>query len=353
MFELGVKVVLSLIVLGGVINFAGLHTWIERKQSAVMQDRLGANRADIFGLTLFGLFHPIADAIKMFTKEDHIPAGGDKFLHTLAPCLSVFFGLIAFATIPFGNVIHIGDRVITLQVADVNIGLLYIFAIMSLSIYGVFLAGFSSNNNYAYLGSLRAAAQMLSYEIAIGISLIGLIMIYGTVDLSELVRKQGDLLIGFIPSWGIITQPIAFFIFFICGIAATKRIPFDAPEGESEIIGYFVEYSGMKFGMFMFADFIETILIACLTTTLFLGGWQIPFISPDAPYSLGLSLLQVGAFSTKVIILAWLLMTIRWTLPRFRYDQLLKLGWKYLFPISVLNLFATALFLLIKDTLWP
>lgn len=346
MIEWLIKTALAFLVLFGVLNFAGLHAWIERKQSAIMQDRIGANRASIFGLRLWGLFHPLADAIKMFTKEDFVPESADRILHALAPFLALFFAFVAFAAIPFGDVLRLGGREISLQVADVNVGLLYIFAMMSMGVYGVVLAGFSSNSNYAFLGGLRASSQMLSYEIAMGVSLIGLVMIYGTVDLQEMVRRQGRLLFGFLPAWGFILQPMAFFIFVTAGLAETKRIPFDIPEGESEIIGYFVEYSGMKFGMFMFADFIETILIACLTTTLFFGGWQVPFLPQPESYSHGYAFLQVLSFSLKVVFFAWLFMTIRWTLPRFRYDQLMRLGWKCMFPLSIANIFVTAVVLL-------
>ena len=346
--EILIKAVLAFIVLFSVLSFAGLHAWIERKQSAVMQDRIGANRASIFGFTLLGLFHPIADAIKLFMKEDFIPEGANKILHTLAPCLSLIFAFAAFASIPFGDTLKIGGHNITLQIANINVGLLYVLAMMSLGVYGVVLAGFSSNSNYAFLGGLRAASQMLSYEIAMGVSLIGLIMVYGTVDLQEIVRRQGEFRLFGLQAWGILTQPLAFFIFLTAGIAETKRIPFDMPEGESEIVGYFVEYSGMKFGMYMFADFIETILIACLTATLFFGGWQVPFMHAPAAYSLGFALLQVISFVVKVVFFAWLFMTIRWTLPRFRYDQLLSLGWKAMFPLSLANILVTALILLIR-----
>lgn len=347
-----IKLALAGIVFFGVLNLAGLHTWVERKQSALMQDRIGANRASILGIRLFGLFHPLADAIKMFTKEDFIPAAGDRFLHTLAPFLSVFFALVAFAGIPFGDRLMIGGQVIDLQVAKIDVAILYIFAMLSLGVYGVILAGFASRNNYALLGSLRASAQMLSYEIALGISIVGLVMIFGTLDLQELVRGQGKMLFGWIPMWGIVLQPIAFFVFVTAALAETKRVPFDLPEGESEIIGYFVEYSGMKFGMFFLTDFVETIMVACLATTLFFGGWQVPFLSPDGfhfPWGafwpinpLAYVLLGVASFSMKVIAFCWFFMAIRWTLPRFRYDQLMFLGWKVLFPISVANVMVTA-----------
>jgi NADH-quinone oxidoreductase subunit H len=351
--DLVIKLVLAGVMFFGVLNLAGLHTWIERKQSAVIQDRIGANRADIFGFRILGLFHPLADAVKMFTKEDIVPSGADRVLHTLAPFFSVFFALAAFAGIPFGDHVVWGERVIELQVAHIDVALLYIFAMLSLGVYGVILAGFASRNNYALLGGLRATAQMISYEIALGIAIVGVILVYGTIDLQEIVRGQGRYLFGWIPFWGIVAQPVAFFVFMAAALAETKRVPFDMPEGESEIIGYFVEYSGMKFGMFFLADFLETILVACLTTTLFLGGWQVPYLLPDgfhfpwggtiALSSWTYALLGVLSFSIKVLVFCWLFMQIRWTLPRFRYDQLMRLGWLGLFPISVVNVFVTAL----------
>ena len=351
-----IKLVLAGLVFFGVLNFAGFHTWVERKQSALIQDRIGANRADIFGFRLLGIFHGIADAVKMFTKEDIVPAGADKTLHTLAPVFSVFFALVAFAAIPFGDRLILGEgRVIELQVAKIDAALLYIFAMLSLGVYGVILAGFASRNNYAIMGGLRATAQMISYEIALGISIIGVIMVYGTMDLAELVRAQGQMIGGWIPLWGIVTQPVAFVIFVTAALAETKRLPFDLPEAEPEIIGYFVEYSGMKFGMFFLTDFLETIMVACLATTLFFGGWQVPYLMPDGfhfPWGAALLvsnwvyvLLGMLSFSIKVVIFCWVFMQIRWTLPRFRYDQLMSLGWKGLFPISVANVAVTAVVL--------
>jgi NADH-quinone oxidoreductase subunit H len=352
MIDLAVKLLLAAIVYFAVLNVAALHTWLERKQSAIIQDRIGANRASIFGWRLMGLFHPLADAIKMFTKEDVVPAGADKVLHTLAPFFSVFFALVAFAAVPFGDRLLIGDHVIELQIAKIDVALLYIFAMLSLGVYGVILAGFASRNNYALLGGLRATAQMISYEIALGIAIVGVIMIYGTMDLQELVRGQGANLGGWIPRWGIVVQPVAFLVFVTAALAETRRVPFDLPEGESEIIGYFVEYSGMKFGMFFLADFLETIMVACLATTLFFGGWQVPYLMPDGfhfPWGATLPVSQwpyvligVISFSIKVLVFCWLFMQLRWTLPRFRYDQLMRLGWLGLFPISVANVLVTA-----------
>ena len=352
MIDLAVKLTLAAVMFFGVLNLAALHTWLERKQSAIIQDRIGANRASIMGWRLMGLFHPLADSIKMFTKEDIVPAGADRILHTLAPAFSVFFALVAFAGIPFGDRLVVDGRIIELQIARIDAALLYVFAMLSLGVYGVILAGFASRNNYALLGGLRATAQMISYEIALGIAIIGLIMVYGTMDLQEIVRGQGKYFGGWIPLWGIVFQPVAFFIFLTAALAETKRVPFDLPEGESEIIGYFVEYSGMKFGMFFLADFLETILVACLATTLFFGGWQVPYLTPDGfhfPWgtTIGVSqwiyvLLGVASFSIKVVVFCVLFMQIRWTLPRFRYDQLMRLGWLGLFPIAVVNALVTA-----------
>ncbi len=269
--------------------------------------------------------------------------------------------MVAFAGIPFGDHLMLGGRMIELQVAKVDIGLLYIFAMLSLGVYGVILAGYASRSNYALLGAMRASAQMISYEIALGAAIAGVVMIYGTLDMQEMVRAQGGNFGNYIPfvgkwipAWGFFMQPVAFFIFLTAALAETKRTPFDLPEGESEIIGYFVEYSGMKFGMFFLTDFIETILVACLATTLFFGGWQIPGLSVAGFNFFGhlvavnpivYALLGVMSFTVKVLIFCWLFMAIRWTLPRFRYDQLMRLGWQYLFPISIANVVITGLIL--------
>jgi NADH-quinone oxidoreductase subunit H len=352
-----IKLVLAGIVFFAALNLAGFHTWVERKQSALIQDRIGANRAGIFGFRMFGMFHGMADVVKMFGKEDIIPAGADKTLHTLAPFFSVFFALAAFAAIPFGDRLILGDRVIELQVAKIDVALLYIFAMLSLEAYGVILAGFASRNNYAMLGGLRATAQMISYEIALGIAILGVVMVYGTMDLGDLVRAQGQMIGGWLPLWGIVTQPVAFVVFLTAALAETKRLPFDLPEGESEIVGYFVEYSGMKFGMFYLTDFLETIVVASLSTTLFFGGWQVPYLMPDGfhfPWGGELPVphlvyvfLGVASFSIKGLIFCFVFMQLRWTLPRFRYDQLMSLGWKGLFPISVVNVVVTAVVLVL------
>ena len=344
-----------------VLNLGGILTWVERKQSAIMQDRIGANRASIFGIRAMGLLHPLADAVKMLTKEDFMPTHADRLLFTLAPFVSVFFALAAFASIPFGDTLTVAGRTIELQAVTLNVGILYVLAMLSLGVYGLMMAGWASANNYALLGGQRAAALMISAEIAIGASLMGVVMVYGSLNMQDITRAQGQPLLpqlfgSWIPAWGILTQPLAFVIFLTAGIAATKRIPFDMPEGESEIIGYFVEYSGMKFGMFAMADFLETVVIAGMSTALFLGGWQIPYLQSGGfafPWgqsvalpALVVTVLQVGAFLTKVVMMIWFLMLVRWTLPRFRYDQAMRLGWLGLFPLCILNLVVTAIVLL-------
>ena len=353
MSDIFIKFILASGTIFIMFNIAGLLTWVERKQSAVMQDRIGANRASILGFKAMGLFHAIADVLKMLSKEEFIPAGANKFLFNLAPYLSVVFALVGFAAIPIGNQLIVGERVIELQAANINIALLYIFAMMSMGIYGVVLAGFSSNNNYAFLGGMRGAAQMIAYEITMGAAIMGVIMVYNTLDLQLLVRAQGVYLFnGWLPKWGFFVQPLAFILFLTAATAETKRTPFDLPEGESEIIGYFVEYSGMKFGMFFMADLVETVLVAALMTTLFFGGWQVPYLFPDgfhfpwggqvALSSLPVVALGVLAFFIKLSFFIWLLMAVRWTLPRFRYDQLMHLGWKVLLPASLVNIAVTA-----------
>jgi NADH-quinone oxidoreductase subunit H len=347
----------AIFLISCVLTMTSLLTWMERKQSAVMQDRLGANRASILGIRAFGLPHILSDALKMFFKEDYVPPGGNKLLHTAAPMIALFFALMSFAAIPFGDSIRIAGRQIELTVLPLNVGILFIFAMMSLAVYGTFFAGISSNNKFAFLGGMRASGQMISYEITMGATLVGLLMIFGSLDLGAITRAQGELLWGWLPKWGIILQPLGFLLFVVAGIAETKRTPFDLPEGESEIIGYFVEYSSMKFGAFFMADFIETILIAALIATLFFGGWQIPYLQSDGFHLPGgsfhtvpnllVTILQFASFAFKVLFFCWFLLLIRWTLPRFRYDQLMQLGWKFVLPLSMLNIFVTALILLL------
>ncbi len=359
----------AFLVLFMVLNLAGVLGWIERKGSALIQDRIGANRASIFGFAGLGLVNTmIADPLKFLTKEDFIPPTGDKFLHTLAPCMALFTALVTFAVIPFGDVLVIGGRVINLQVANINIGVLYVLAMGSLGVYGIVIGAWASNNKFSLLGGVRGSAQMISYEIAMGLSIMGILMVYGTLELQEIARDQGTLIrdllpqwlgflkpvIGWLPAWGIFLQPLAFLLFFTAAVAETKRIPFDLPEGESELVaGYHVEYSGGKFLMFFAGEFAEIVTVAGLVATLFFGGWQVPYLMRDGfhfPWGgewllsqLAVAVLQVGAFTIKLLFFCWLQILLRWSVPRFRYDQVMRLGWKMLLPAALINVAITAI----------
>lgn len=349
------------ITLFWVLNLASFLTWVERKQSAVMQDRIGANRANIGPFRMIGLFQVIADSIKMIVKEDFVPRGGNKFLHTIAPMVSVFFALMAFAVIPIGSGLVIANQYVPFYVFGSNVAILFVFAMLSLEIYGVVFAGYASDNNYSLLGALRASAQMFSYEITFGATIVGLVMIFGTMDLQQLIiRQQQGLAFGFLPKWGVFLQPLGFILFCAAGLAETKRNPFDLPEGESEIVGYFVEYSGLKWGAFMLVDFVETIMIAALAVIFFFGGWQLPFLSADgfhfgssvvALSPLWVVILQILSFFIKMSVFLWVFMLIRWSLPRFRYDQLMRLGWNIMLPLSLLNIFITGVILVVWDSM--
>ncbi len=339
----------SCFILGAVLSGAGLLTWVERKQSAMMQDRIGANRADIAGFRAIGLFHIIADAVKMFIKEDHVPRFSDRLLFWLAPLLAGVSATIGFVVIPFGPAVTIAGTEVPLVIMRSEIGMLFLFASLGLTVYGAFLGGISSNNKYGFIGGVRAAAQMGSYEAAIGMSLVGLFMVYGTLDLARMADAQKGLIpgLGFLPNWGVFLQPIGFVLFLTAAVAETKRIPFDIPEGESEILGYFVEHSGMKFGLFMMSEFIETMLFSAAITVLFFGAWHLPGLNyASMPAALAL-VAGSGVFWGKVAIGCWLLLLIRWTFPRFRYDQLLDLGWKWLVPVSLMNILLTGAVLLL------
>ena len=360
MGDLMIAFLKSALVIVMVLQMSAFLLWVERKGSALIQNRIGANRAAIFGrmpLNLGLLSTLVADPVKLFTKEDFVPAGADKFMHAAAPFLALFPAIVTFAAIPFGDTIEIGGRIIELRAVNLDVGLLYVVAMVSMGVYGVVLAGWASNNRWALLGSIRGSAQMISYEVALGLALISVVLTYSTLDLQHIVRAQGGTVLGFIPNWGVLYQPIAFVIVFTAGMAESKRVPFDIPEAESELIaGYFTEYSGGKQAAFMLADFAEVVLVAGFVTTLFFGGWQVPYLDSTSWRFPGLQpievsrwlvvLLQVGAFTFKVVVFCWLQILVRWTVPRFRYDQLLNLGWKGLIPIALVNLLVTATVLL-------
>ena len=381
--EVGAYVPVALFLFAMIaLVFAPVMTWVERKQSALMQDRIGANRADILGIKAIGLLHPIADAIKMITKEDTVPDGADRLLHTLAPIIATVPAMISFAVIPYGGSYQAWGAEWQLVVADLDYGVLYIFAVASLATYGTVLAGWASNNNWGMLGGVRVAAQMISYEVAMGVSVVGVFMIFGTLRLTDMGFAQQETfrLLGFvehlswvgagtwwvdlikIPMWGIFLQPLAFCLFLTALMAENKRAPFDTPEGESEIIaGYFIEYSGMKFGLFYMGEWVEVVVISGLMTAMFLGGWSIPYLPDDVMIEFlrhlpGVSLnwanvlamvAHVATFFLKVIVLIWFQQLIRWSVPRFRYDQVMDLGWKILLPLSLANIVVTGLGILI------
>jgi NADH-quinone oxidoreductase subunit H len=360
--------------------FAPIMTWVERKQSALMQDRIGANRAGVLGIKAIGLLHPLADAIKLFTKEDLVPTGANRLLHTLCPFVAVVPAIVSFAVIPYGGRYEAWGASINLVVADLDYGVLWVLAVGSIATYGSMLAGWASNSNWGMLGSLRVSAQMLSYEVAMGVSVIGVFMIFESLRLTEIGVAQQQLfrLLGFvehlgfaapgtwwvdlvkIPMWGIVLQPLSFFIFLAAILAENKRPPFDTPEGDSEIVaGYFIEYSGMKFGLYTMGELLEVVVIGGLATAMFLGGWSIPWLD-DATLVAGLSVpfgpnlanvlamvIHVGVFLGKVVGMIFFQMLVRWSMPRFRYDQVMNLGWKILLPLSLANVAVTGFAILL------
>jgi len=309
----------------------------ERRISAFVQDRIGPNRVG-----WQGFMQPLADLVKLVTKEDIVPKAANKFIHDLAPIISVFIALTTFAVVPFGNTIELFGRTIKLQIADVNIGILYILALASIGVYGITLSGWSSNNKYSLLGGLRSSAQMISYELSMGLSIIGVVMISSSLQLDKIVEVQSGL------RWNIFLQPIGFITFLVSSFAETNRTPFDLPEAEPELVGgYHTEYSGLKFGLFFLAEYCNMVVASAVITTLYLGGWQFPYVETFGLSPFVVSLLQIAAFGAKVAAILFFFILVRWTVPRFRYDQLMNLGWKVMLPLALANIVVTGMFLLI------
>ncbi len=332
------------IFIGFVLAFGAVLTWVERKMAAIIQDRVGPNRAPILGIKLFGLVHLVADMIKMIFKEDFVPAGANKVMFMIAPMIALIPPLLCFAVIPFGP--PIGEYQPFL-ISSAGIGFLFILAVGSLSVYGHTLAGWSSNNKWSLLGGMRTAAQMFAYEIGLTLSVLGVLMVYGTLELQELIISQGELIWGWLPRWGIVTQPLGFVLFMAAAIAETKRAPFDVPEADSEIVaGYSTEYSALRFGMFFLSEFMGIVLIGAIGAVLFLGGWQIPWLSGSAWW---IVVLQVMGFVAKIVVLVYIQMLVRWTVPRMRYDQVMNFGWKLLLPIGTANLVITMIVIAMID----
>jgi NADH-quinone oxidoreductase subunit H len=329
------SVIKSAVLLGVLLTAVAYTVWLERKVVGHMQNRWGPTRVGPFGL-----LQPAADGIKFLFKEDLTPPHVYKPLFLAAPLIAVIFALTSISVIPFGNSITIGGYSIPLQVTDVNIGLLLILGVTSMGVYGVALAGWSSNNKYSLLGGLRASAQMVSYEISLSLSLVGVLIMAGSFSLRDIVNAQGGRFWGFIPHWYIFPQLIGFFCYLIAAYAETNRIPFDLPEAETELVaGYHTEYSSMKFAMFFMAEYANMITVACLATLMFFGGWRGPVFGPPILQAV----LPVFWFAAKVFVFLFIYIWVRGTLPRFRYDQLMSFGWKFLLPLALVNLIATAI----------
>ena len=371
--DLVIALVFIVYAMGALITFGTLLTWVERKQAAVMSDRIGANRAYVripftqWKLVWWGLFHGVADGIKMLLKENFTPQSYDRVAYAIAPWVVFTPVLLVFAVIPFGGALEpaklvppladwFGQRSYPMQIARLDAGLLIVFAFSGLTVIGAMLAGWSSANKFSLLGALRAGSQMISYELVMGLTVLGLVMTWGTVDLGAIVQHQSGTVLGALPAWGVVYQPLGAILFLTAAIAENKRIPFDLPEAESELIaGYYTEYTSMKMGLFMFAEFIEIAVIGALFTTLFLGGYNLPYMS-DAGFAfpggttvalphVAVVLIQLVTFLVKVMIVCSFQILIRWSLPRFRYDQVLRFAWKFMLPVALANLTVTAIVL--------
>ncbi|NGF55444.1 NADH-quinone oxidoreductase subunit NuoH [Parapedobacter sp. SGR-10] len=335
------KLILVVIIFTVTLVIAMYSTLAERKVAGFMQDRYGPDRAGIFGL-----LQPLCDGGKFFFKEEIIPAGAHKPLFILGPVIAIITACISSAVIPWGQELVINGKAVSLQVADVNIGVLYIFGVIALGVYGIMLGGWASNNKFSLMGAIRAASQSISYEIGMGLSLIALLMVTGTLSVGEIVAQQS----GFV-NWNIWVQPLGFLVFITCAFAECNRVPFDLPECETELVGgYHTEYSSMKLGLYMFSEYINMFVSSALMASLYFGGYNFPFM-----YDLGLSqnwitVIGVLVFFLKIFGFIFFFMWIRWTLPRFRYDQLMNLGWKILIPLAIANIVLTGVVTLVKDT---
>ncbi|NDC83375.1 NADH-quinone oxidoreductase subunit NuoH [bacterium] len=329
------KTILSLVIFAITLSIAMYSTLAERKFAAFFQDRIGPNRAGPFGL-----LQPLADGLKFFFKEEFIPASSDKILFVLGPAIAMIMSCMSGAVIPWGKSLIIGGHPVSLQITDLNIGILYIFAVVSFGVYGVILGAWASNNKYALLSAIRASSQMISYEIAMGLALIALVMTTGTLSLSKIVESQAA------SHWNILLQPLGFLIFLICVFAETNRTPFDLPECEAELIGgYHTEYSSMKLGFYLFAEYINMFVASAVISTLYFGGYDVPFLNVSG--NIGV-LLGTACLFAKIFGFIFLFMWVRWTVPRFRYDQLMRLGWNGLIPLAILNLLVTGIVLVLN-----
>lgn len=327
------KLVLIVIVVSASLVIAMYETYAERKVAAFIQDRIGPNRAGPFGI-----LQPLADGLKLFMKEEIIPATSNKFLFVLGPCLAMLTAMMTSAIIPWGNKVELFGRSIDLQIADVNIGILYVFGVVSMGVYGMMIGGWASNNKFSLLAAIRGASQIISYELAMGLSLIALLMLTGSLSLKTIVLQQ----MGPGHWWNIVYQPLGFLIFLICAFAECNRTPFDLAEAENELnFGYHQEYSSMKLGFYLFAEYINMFVSSAIMATLFFGGYDMPFVNEAALSPNIAAIIGIVAFMAKIIFFIFLFMWVRWTVPRFRYDQLMNLGWRGLIPLALVNMLIT------------
>jgi NADH-quinone oxidoreductase subunit H len=332
------KLVLIAIIVFASLGIALYTTFAERKVAAVLQDRPGPNRAGPFGL-----LQPFADGLKLIMKEEIIPSTSNKALFVLGPGLAMTAALMSCAVIPWSSHVELFNRHIDLQIADINIGILYVFGVVSMGVYGIMIGGWASNNKFSLMAALRGASQAISYELAMGLALIAVLMISGSLSLKTIVDQQmehGRL-------WNVAYQPLGFLIFFICAMAECNRTPFDLPEAENELnFGYHQEYSSMKLGFYLFSEYVNMIMSSAIMASLFFGGFDIPFLDESTLAPNLAAILGVLALLTKIVIFIFIFMWIRWTIPRFRYDQLMNLGWKKLIPLALLNMLVTGAFIL-------
>ena len=334
------KLILVAVIITLSLVIAMYSTYAERKVAAWLQDRRGPNRAGPWGI-----FQPLADGGKLFFKEEIIPLASSKFLFILGPFMAMMTALLTSAVIPWGTSLHIFGRNVSLQIADINIGILYIFGVVSLGVYGIMIGGWASNNKFSLLAAVRGASQMISYELAMGLALIALLMLTGSLKMSVIVQNQVQ------HGWYVVYQPLGFLIFFICALAECNRTPFDLPEAENELnFGYHQEYSSMKLGFYLFSEYINMFISSAVMATLFFGGYDIPFVN-EANWGLSQNLLAIIGFAVlmaKIFFFLFVFIWIRWTIPRFRYDQLMNLGWKGLIPLSLANMIITAVVMLLR-----
>lgn len=331
------KIILIVVLFAVSLGIAAYQTLFERKVAAWMQDRIGPDRAG-----KWGLLQPLADGGKLFFKEDFIPANADRFFFILGPGIAMFVSMMTSAVIPWGPDLMAFGREVSLQVADINVGILFILGMTSIGVYGIMIGGWASNNKYSLFSAIRASSQMISYELAMGLSVITIVLMSGSLSLREIVEAQHGM------NWNIWYQPVGFIIFFVCSVAECNRAPFDMAECESELItGYHTEYGSMKMGFYLFAEYVNLFIASAVISCLFLGGYNFPGM--DAFSGNTLALLGVAAFFIKIVACIFTFMWIRWTLPRFRYDQLMSLGWKKLIPLAMINMVITALVIAFRN----